>query len=53
MSIVQISERCATIVWIQCCIERSQSFKNVSFEEVSKKPDADLDVDGRSGAVIN
>ena len=30
------SDRCATIVWTQCCVERSQNLTKVSFPEVSK-----------------
>lgn len=35
-SSVQISERCATIVCIQCCVPRSQSLRKVSFEVVRR-----------------
>jgi hypothetical protein len=39
--------RCATTVCIQCCVDRSQSLRKVSFEPVKRKPGADdVDVEG-------
>lgn len=49
MSRDQTSDRCATIVWTQCCVERSQNLTKVSFPEVNRYPGAvEVDVEGRS-----
>jgi hypothetical protein len=38
---------------MQCCVERSQSFMNVSFDDVSIRPDAEaVDVEGMSFEVV-
>ena len=38
---------------MQCCVERSQSLRNVSLEEVMMKPGlVDVDVEGKLNAIL-